>query len=270
MRSYEEQWTEEEFERLCQAESPGSPTMKDEFTGKTLSMATNSTVTLMQSSQHPTVEPLALPKLEAMPSQPLSLENKEAVTPQPLAQQHKELAMPQPLTLVATPPSKRGRGRPRRVVTTASPPPPVLPSCVKAEESSKVETTHVSVGSGPDILANTSDVNITEGDMKELQSSTSMPIIPPCVSPPSSGRGRGRGRKQLLTSGGEAPAPRRRGKRASQAITSSPSVAIGIQGEVGSATTSSVTLIAKDVCVEPKSVSPAPVPPPASVQRIPL
>ena len=29
MRSYEEQWTEEEFEKMCQAESPESPKVKE-------------------------------------------------------------------------------------------------------------------------------------------------------------------------------------------------------------------------------------------------
>ncbi|KAH6812953.1 P-loop containing nucleoside triphosphate hydrolases superfamily protein [Perilla frutescens var. frutescens] len=113
VRSYEEQWTEEEFERLCQADSPESPSMNEEGTRKTSAVTTISTVVVKgemqapavpQPPQHPTVEPVVL-------------QNKEA-----------------------TPPSKRGRGRPKRAVeVSSSVPSPGLLGPEKAAEVTMVE-----------------------------------------------------------------------------------------------------------------------------------
>ncbi|KAL0435435.1 UNVERIFIED_CONTAM: Chromatin structure-remodeling complex protein SYD [Sesamum radiatum] len=223
VRSYEEQWTEEEFERMCQVDSPESPVIKEEVTGKTLPVAANSSAVVIGEMQAPISSPL--PQHPAIEPQP-GLVNKGA-----------------------TPPSKRGRGRPKRVVE-ASPlvPCPVPLGSVKAEEVSKVEATSV---------------------------------VPPDSSATTAGRGRGRGRKSLT--GGEAPAPRRRGKRQTTVLQTVPVTAslslteeppIEIQGETtsGSAVAAStgsvpVTTVIKEVSGEPNSVSPAAILPSASGPR---
>ncbi|KAL0419602.1 UNVERIFIED_CONTAM: Chromatin structure-remodeling complex protein SYD [Sesamum radiatum] len=224
VRSYEEQWTEEEFERMCQVDSPESPVIKEEVTGKTLPVAANIPAVVIGEMQAPVSS--QLPQHPAIEPQP-GLVNKEA-----------------------TPPSKRGRGRPKRVVE-ASPlvPCPVPLGSVKAEEVSKVEATSVVP---PDSSATTSHIRI--------------------------GRGRGRGRKSLT--GGEAPAPRRRGKRQTTVLQTVPVTAslsltekppIEIQGEIASGSVVAtgtgsvpVTTVIKEVSSEPNSVSPAAILPSAS------
>ncbi|CAI9761373.1 unnamed protein product [Fraxinus pennsylvanica] len=93
VRSYEEQWTEEEFERMCQAESPESPIMKEEMTGKILQMGTSGSVVIMGETQVP-----AVPQLPKYP------------TTEPLGQQSRNTTLP----------SKRGRGRPKRTTVETS------------------------------------------------------------------------------------------------------------------------------------------------------
>ncbi|KAL2486005.1 Chromatin remodeling complex SWI/SNF [Abeliophyllum distichum] len=108
VRSYEEQWTEEEFERMCQAESPDSPIMREEITGKILPMGTSDSVVIMGETQM-----LAVPQLPQHP------------TTEPLGQQSRN----------TTPPSKRGRGRPKRTtVETSTPIPPPAPLGARAPE----------------------------------------------------------------------------------------------------------------------------------------
>ncbi|KAL2507883.1 chromatin structure-remodeling complex protein SYD-like [Forsythia ovata] len=108
VRSYEEQWTEEEFERMCQAESPDSPIMKEEITGKILPMGTSDAVVIIGETQM-----LAVPQLPQHP------------TTEPLGQQSRN----------TTPPSKRGRGRPKRTtVETSTPIPPPAPLGARASE----------------------------------------------------------------------------------------------------------------------------------------
>ncbi|XP_031392371.1 chromatin structure-remodeling complex protein SYD isoform X3 [Punica granatum] len=99
VRSYEEQMTEEEFERMCQAESPGSPKPEDRthLTAKA-------------------IEPVAVVKHEESSATLHSTSASIGPPPVPLANQ-------------VTPPAKRGRGRPKRVVTNVSPSAvPVQPS----------------------------------------------------------------------------------------------------------------------------------------------
>ncbi|CAJ1941112.1 unnamed protein product [Sphenostylis stenocarpa] len=95
VRSYEEQWTEEEFEKMCQVEAPDSPKVKE---GAEMSYPTNtsSSVVSTSNSQPMAVPPEAptLPSVESLP-----------------VQQVKEI----------TPPAKRGRGRPKRIASDKSP-----------------------------------------------------------------------------------------------------------------------------------------------------
>ncbi|XP_061976128.1 chromatin structure-remodeling complex protein SYD-like isoform X3 [Populus nigra] len=96
VRSYEEQWTEEEFEKMCQAESPDSPKVKEETGERNLPKEASGSLLAIGCT-----EPQAPPQLPPLPPpvEPL------------LLQQSKEV----------TPPSKRGRGRPRRATSDKSP-----------------------------------------------------------------------------------------------------------------------------------------------------
>ncbi|XP_057538886.1 chromatin structure-remodeling complex protein SYD-like isoform X2 [Amaranthus tricolor] len=91
VRSYEEQWTEEEFEQMCQAESPENPKTKDEKIDISLTLDTGQIAVKAE---------LPLPTL---PAPPASLESLPVVK--------KEVI----------PPVKRGRGRPRRTPLNVSP-----------------------------------------------------------------------------------------------------------------------------------------------------
>eukprot|EP00268_Persea_americana_P041389 TRINITY_DN411_c0_g1_i8.p1 TRINITY_DN411_c0_g1~~TRINITY_DN411_c0_g1_i8.p1 ORF type:complete len:3251 (-),score=826.21 TRINITY_DN411_c0_g1_i8:3204-12956(-) len=150
VRSYEEKWTEEEFEKLCQVDPPKSPEPQEVAKECTIDDASNSKVVNMAAplpllpskeqtslpSKHqlplPSKEPLLHPKEESppVPSKELSLmPSKDLSLPSP-----KEPQMP---CNKSTPPVKRGRGRPKRETTVVSMPPNVLP--VKSETVNKIE-----------------------------------------------------------------------------------------------------------------------------------
>ncbi|XP_021774078.1 chromatin structure-remodeling complex protein SYD-like isoform X3 [Chenopodium quinoa] len=91
VRSYEEQWTEEEFEKICQAESPETPKLKDEKMDVSQSSDNSQTAGKVELSTQTLQSPPP-----ALISSPLI---KKEVTPS----------------------VKRGRGRPRRTTTDVSP-----------------------------------------------------------------------------------------------------------------------------------------------------
>ncbi|XP_019102916.2 uncharacterized protein LOC104883506 isoform X5 [Beta vulgaris subsp. vulgaris] len=91
VRSYEEQWTEEEFEKICQAESPETPKPKDEKLDNSLASDSGQAAGRVELS------------LETLQAPPPSLVSSPLVK--------KEV----------TPPVKRGRGRPRRTPADVSP-----------------------------------------------------------------------------------------------------------------------------------------------------
>ncbi|GAY36040.1 hypothetical protein CUMW_019990 [Citrus unshiu] len=193
VRSYEEQWTEEEFEKMCQAESSDSPKLKEEGLEKSLPTVVSSSAPAVYSTEPPA--PL-------LPPPPPSLDP-------PQLQQSKEV----------TPPSKRGRGRPRRA--DKSPVPVVLPApsgTVKVEKDAMTgqstsasaslpgSTTlsgvsgsaqHVMVGIAPSSQPTTAFVPVAPGS----QSASA------CPSTPMQPKGRGR----RIQSGEQVP--RRRGKK---------------------------------------------------------
>ncbi|EEF45471.1 chromatin structure-remodeling complex protein SYD [Ricinus communis] len=110
VRSYEEQWTEEEFEKMCQVDSPESPSMKEEITERNLPKDDSVPVVAICVTEAQAPLP-PLPPPQAMEPPPQAMEPPpQAVEPPPL-QQSKEV----------TPPSKRGRGRPRRTTSDKSP-----------------------------------------------------------------------------------------------------------------------------------------------------
>ncbi|XP_071909795.1 uncharacterized protein [Coffea arabica] len=211
VRSYEEQWTEEEFEKMCQADSPGSPQVKEEIIEKKLSAVISDCVMLTGETQ------------AQMPQQPLN------PIVQPAAEPSKEV----------TPPSKRGRGRPRRTPTTTE----LLPSPGALLASSGVQPMNampktenvscsqvVSLSEGLQDLAPENSFTVTVqqivvGSDPGVQSVSLPPVTPavppttlPCPSTPVQGRGRGR----KAQSAGEAP--RRRGKRLNTVVVPSPTL----------------------------------------------
>ncbi|KAI3744867.1 hypothetical protein L1987_57963 [Smallanthus sonchifolius] len=100
VRSYEEQWTEDEFEKLCQVEAPGSPKPKEELKEKDLAIFTTEPGMVIGA------EGIESSNIQPTPS-------SENLT----AQQVKEVH----------PPQKRGRGRPKKNKTGISLSPIGLP-----------------------------------------------------------------------------------------------------------------------------------------------
>ncbi|XVE82038.1 hypothetical protein DITRI_Ditri15bG0114600 [Diplodiscus trichospermus] len=199
VRSYEEQWTEEEFEKICQVDSPESPKLKEEAVGgnlpKEASLGTVSSTGPHAPAPPPPPPPPPAPAPPPLLTQPLPVE--PAHQPQ---QQNKD----------ATPPSKRGRGRPRRATADKSPSTPVLPA---PSGTSKVD---VMLQKGVDSSSsafpapdphNTAGVSANVQPSTPLASATPGQSIPPGFSPPVQSKGQGR----KTQTGGQAP--RRRGKK---------------------------------------------------------
>ncbi|CAA0833462.1 Chromatin structure-remodeling complex protein SYD, partial [Striga hermonthica] len=274
VRSYEEQMTEEEFERMCAFESPDSPIVKQETTGQTsVAVASSSPTVVMGGTQA-----LAAPQLLQHPKvEPNTTLQSKAIAPTPA---------PTP-----TPPSKRGRGRPKRVVVEPSPPAPCpLPlGFEKPEEVPKVESKSVEPGLSS-LSSNTaydrsiSDVGVQDSGRIPTTATNSVPAIPPPVTvtvtpisqitpviSTSSGRGRGRARKSQTV--GETPTSRRRGKIQPvtlQPVPVTPSVTSDKlpTGDItpslsypASTTAVQVNAVVKEVSSELNSASPASVAP---------
>nr|XP_034930331.1 chromatin structure-remodeling complex protein SYD-like isoform X4 [Populus alba] len=157
VRSYEEQWTEEEFEKMCEAESPDSPMRKEETGERNLLKDASGSLLAIGSSEPqappqlplpppsveplpppPSVEPLPPPpSVEPLPPLPSVLPSVEPLPPLPSVPPSVE-PLPPPPSLEPLPPppsveplplqqskevtpSKRGRGRPRRVTLDKAP-----------------------------------------------------------------------------------------------------------------------------------------------------
>lgn len=216
MRSYEEQWTEEEFEKLCQADSPDSPTKsKEEFMESNLPKDDSGSVVAVCKTELPAPLPPHLP----LPSVEL-----------PQIQQSKEV----------TPPAKRGRGRPKRATLDQS---PTAMAHTAPSGTVKVETglqrgivSSPVTNSGPDSSPGSVNVQGIGGIVQPnsiVASPSSQPTDPKpsvtpgsqttIVSPSASTQVRGQGRK--TQSGLEAP--RRRGKKQ---VPQSPGVSGGLAG----------------------------------------
>ncbi|KAA3454460.1 chromatin structure-remodeling complex protein SYD-like isoform X1 [Gossypium australe] len=185
VRSYEEQWTEEQFEKMCQVDSPESPKPNEEPVERNMPKdASRGTVSNTES-------PAPLPPLPQPP----------AVEPahQPL-QQNKD----------AAPPPKRGRGRPRRVPVEKSPTTPVFST---PSETSKVDVGLQKAAGSSSSVSTAPDPPNTSGVSPNLQpripsvSITPVESSPPGFSSPVQLKGQG----QKAQSGGQAP--RRRAKK---------------------------------------------------------
>ncbi|KAM5569106.1 hypothetical protein ABKV19_016562 [Rosa sericea] len=217
VRSYEEQWTEEEFEKLCQAESPDSPEKaKEEATESNLPKDESGSVVAVCRAELPAPPPPDLP--------PPSVE---------LPQQSKEV----------TPPAKRGRGRPKRATVDPSPTAVVLTApvgTVKVDTGFEIgPVTSCVTNSAPDSVPDSGDIEGIGGVVGStdlVASPRSLPtapkpsvsVTPPSqlstISPSAPTQVRGKGRK--TKSGQEAP--RRRGKKQGQVSPGSDSKQIDL------------------------------------------
>ncbi|XP_007035456.2 PREDICTED: chromatin structure-remodeling complex protein SYD isoform X1 [Theobroma cacao] len=194
VRSYEEQWTEEEFEKLCQVDSPESPKLKEEAVERNLPK--DASVETVSSTEA---------NAPAPPPPP----------PQPLPVEHAQ--QPQQQSKDATPPSKRGRGRPRRATADKSPTTQVLPA---PSGISKVDAGLQKVLESSSSASPAPDPHNSTGVSQNLQ--PSMPSVsatpdqsnPPGFSPMVQLKGQGR----KAQTGGQAP--RRRGKKQEPAFSS--------------------------------------------------
>ncbi|KAG6664353.1 hypothetical protein CIPAW_02G087300 [Carya illinoinensis] len=208
VRSYEEQWTEEEFEKICKVDSPESPKPNEE--GMQTKFATNSSrsVGAVVSFEPHAPTPLPPPLAPPPPSgEPLIL------------QQSKEVTLP----------SKRGRGRPKRTTLDKSP-----AAMAPLAPTGPVEMTNST--SGSDLLPGSTIGEGTSGTMHHIgvgitpssQPATVLPPVTPgseptVAAPSVSIQAKGQGRK--TQSGVEAP--RRRGKKPGLVTPAVPDALVG-------------------------------------------
>ncbi|GLT42013.1 hypothetical protein SLA2020_160370 [Shorea laevis] len=183
VRSYEEQLTEEEFEKMCQADSPESPKLKEEIIERNLPKGAS--IELVGSS-----EPLVSP----VPQQP--------------PQMVEVLQEPQQQNRDATP-SKRGRGRPRRTTTEKSPTaalPPAPSGVGKVDVGLQrgVDSSYLATSAPNACPSSTPDLQPSAPSHSSTPGSQTTP-----TGPSAAIQSRGQGRK--AQSGGQAP--RRRGKK---------------------------------------------------------
>ncbi|KAJ6321298.1 hypothetical protein OIU77_011401 [Salix suchowensis] len=258
VRSYEEQWTEEEFEKMCEAESLDSPTGKEE-TGERNLMKDASGSLLAIGSTEPqaplqlaidSTEPLASPQLaigstepQAPPQLPLP---PPSVEPLPLPSPVEPLPLPPPVEPLPPPPveplplqqskevtpSKRGRGRPRRVTLDKAPAAMALsvPSGTgkvdtelpKGMESCSSKTSASDSSPAPNLGGNSratphsgSGISPSTQLITPVSVTLGSETTPASLSMPMQSRGRGR-----KVQGG-VQTPRRRGKN-QVAISSTP------------------------------------------------
>ncbi|XP_043720018.1 chromatin structure-remodeling complex protein SYD-like isoform X3 [Telopea speciosissima] len=187
VRSYEDQWTEEEFEKMCQADSPESPRHKEETISKSMAMDDSASKLGMGNTDPP---PLAPPPSTEPPQLP-----------------GKELSQP----------SRRGRGRPKRAEASSadtSPSAGVVPT--PSETADKLDMgSQRKISSSPTVTPSTGSFpdSVDVKDLRTIQHEFSVGIAPgslittPVLSVPMQVKGQSR----KAQSGTEAP--RRRAKK---------------------------------------------------------
>jgi len=171
VRSYEEQWTEEEFEKMCQVEAPDSPKVKEMAEMAEMSYPTNissSAVSTSNSQPVVAVSPVAptLPSVENFP-----------------VQQVKEI----------TPPAKRGRGRPKRITSDKSPAvmgPPVTSGTVEVDtQLQKGIDSGLLASSAADSVSHSAEITSVNAPVQQSDTGVSPnahPAIPVPTIPPNS------------------------------------------------------------------------------------
>ncbi|RWW54005.1 hypothetical protein BHE74_00039437, partial [Ensete ventricosum] len=179
VRSYGDQWTEEEFEKLCQVDSPESSPPTD--------ISREPCITKELSEPQTSDTQLSLP-----------LQKDSSATPIEPLQQVKEPT-----------PAKRGRGRPKRAAADASPAASAAQSNIIIKQEMKPQTERVS--SSPTVPGVDSSASANTQEESVAGSPTLVPAPGPTTSVQAKRRKiqtgeapRGRGRKQkLATSTGE-------------------------------------------------------------------
>ncbi|XP_045831724.1 chromatin structure-remodeling complex protein SYD-like isoform X2 [Trifolium pratense] len=176
VRSYEEQWTEEEFEKMCQAETQDSPKVKVEEMINTSSPVVSSTVTT----------PIAtVPQPASTVPQPAATVPQPAATvPKPAPTVMQPASVPsvaptlssvesspvQQVKEITTTPAKRGRGRPKRVASDKSPAaiiPPVTSGIVEVNKQlQKGNEPERLTSSAPDSVGRSIEVTGVGGPMQ--------------------------------------------------------------------------------------------------------
>ncbi|XP_008803891.1 chromatin structure-remodeling complex protein SYD-like isoform X2 [Phoenix dactylifera] len=176
VRSYEDQWTEEEFEKLCQVDSPDSPQPTE--------LPKDPSATKDSSG----------PKVSALEVQSSSSKNPSATSKESL-QPCKE----------PPPPAKRGRGRPKRSATDVTPFPAALPSNIISAQEMGTQRENLAVSSTVAVLDPVSTKETTGHTQHEVGVGTTAFLTSPgpAVSVQAKGRKtqsgqtpRGHGRKQ--------------------------------------------------------------------------
>ncbi|XP_073009948.1 uncharacterized protein [Typha latifolia] len=179
VRSYEEQWTEEEFEKLCQADSPELSKPAEILRDPCMPKDPGGT---KAGNLEP---PLPVPKLDL----PISEGPVQACNEPP-------------------PPAKRGRGRPKRSATVVSPPPSAAASISSKQDMGSQRENVSSSSGGTGVEAPPKDASW--GTHSELTAGTTGPLPAPSATMPvqakaqkrqtgETPRGRGRKRKSVAS-----------------------------------------------------------------------
>ncbi|XP_042515442.1 chromatin structure-remodeling complex protein SYD-like isoform X2 [Macadamia integrifolia] len=222
VRSYEDQWTEEEFEKMCQADSPESPKQKEEAFPKqkeeTIPKRKEDTIPKQKEESIPQQKEETISKGMAMDASASKLGIGNTDPPPlapPLSTETSQLPgkeLPQP--------SRRGRGRPKRAEaasTDTSPSAGVVPAPSDAAEKldmgsqrkiSSSPTAPPSTGNFPDSVA-VKDLGGTT--LQEFSIGTAPGSL--ITTPVPSVHMQVKGQSRKVQSGSEAP--RRRAKKQS-------------------------------------------------------
>ncbi|CAL0307241.1 unnamed protein product [Lupinus luteus] len=224
VRSYEEQWTEEEFEKICQSETPDSPNVKEVAE---MSYSTNASSSSMSVSKTEPVinHPSILTETAIIPP----------VAPNPILPSVGSLPIQQVKDI--TPPVKRGRGRPKKITAPPVSVPPATSETVEVNMQLQKGTVsgHLT-SSTSDSVAHSAVVVGVSGRIQQSDAGAvpnAQPAIPvPTILPSSQSavasvsvpiQPRGQGRK--THSSGEGT--RRRGKKQTTISPPIPSGSVG-------------------------------------------
>ncbi|CAI8610581.1 unnamed protein product [Vicia faba] len=185
VRSYEEQWTEEEFEKMCQAETSDSPKIKEEE----MSHQPNASSSVVSAT---VPQPAAtIPQPAATVVQPAATVAQPAALP-PLAPKLPSVeTLPVQHVKEIAPPAKRGRGRPKRTAPVKSPAAlisPVTSGIVEVDmQLQKGNKSGHLTSSAPDSVSHSAEVTgvgrlmqqSTTGVTANAPPATPLPTIPP-------------------------------------------------------------------------------------------
>ncbi|KAA8549729.1 hypothetical protein F0562_001253 [Nyssa sinensis] len=236
VRSYEEQWTEEEFEKMCQVDSPESIKLREEGLEKSLptvasgsiefigkaepeknlpTVASGSIEVISKSEPEKNLPTVASGSIEVIgKAEPVEPVAESKLPPQPFV----ELPMQQ--SKMVTPPSRRGRGRPKRATVGIPQSPIVLSSPVVGKmDMGSQNVTISSCPTAPD--PNSSSSSATVKGITGTISQFGVWIAPgPQSTPPHPSIGRSPSATttastsaQVLKAQGGEKAPRRRGRK---------------------------------------------------------